>query len=199
MPKTVGQQLDLRVVGLMPGSTRIAFSGQLQPDLGGPSALEATLHSLFDLVTAQGGEAFYAGLESVGVVAARHLAQALKPLQEHGTSAEFSWPTPSGTVRTWAGTPPEISRLLGRISTLDEPEQFEQQVRGEVIALATKGRVELQDEFGRRYVIRYKAEQRPAVARLRLWQNVTLVILTERARDRAAGRFIERHALLDRA
>lgn len=196
-PKDIGQQLDLRVVGLMPGSTRIAFSGQLQPDLGGPSALEATLHQLFDLMDAQ-GDGFYSSIESVGVVAARHLANALKPLQEQDASAEFTWPTPSGPVRKWAGTPAEIARLRSRISVIDEPESFEQSLTGEVIALAVRGRVELEDSEGHRHVIRYKADQRPIIARLTLWQKVTLRVNTERALDRAAGRHIERHQLIDR-
>ena len=195
LPKQIGQPLDLRVIGLSPGSARITFSGQLQPHLVGPAALERPLPPLVALTCAL-ADYIYETAPTIGLPAARHLAEALKPVQEQDATAEFSWTAPAGNIRQWTGTPQEIDRLRRRVDQMGEPEFFDQTVEGEVTALAAKGKIEVMDRTGRKVTISYRQEQRPQVQRLSLWQTAKFMLKTERFLDRAANRFLERHQLL---
>lgn len=196
VPREVQQQLDLRVVGLEAGSMGINISGRLSPDLGGSPALETTLHQLFDVVESS-GDGFYDALDSIGHVAARSFANALKPLQDHDTSLDLKWVSPEGRERSWSADSATLAELRSRFNSLGDPEVFVQIISGEIVGLSASGRIDLQRDNAERARVKFGQNQAQAIAKLHLWSSASLSVRTERSFDRARQRYVERHWLRD--
>lgn len=198
VPPQVRQQLDLRVISLEAGSARIKISGQLQPDLGGAAALDTTLHRIFDVFHAE-GDTFFDAIDAIGTSSARHLADALRPVQEHEVSVDFIWMPPVGNERRWDARPAQLANIRTKIEQIGDPELFEHEVSGQIVALNENGRLELRDSSGRRLRVRYGRSLMPLVASFHLLQETVLPLRTERAFERASQRWIEKHWLIDRS
>lgn len=177
----LANELDLRLTGLAPGSTRLFVSGNVAPDTTGASAFgDAVDHLLDALLAAKDFRSFYERIADLGESAASSLRDTLKALEQEEASVQVIWRTAAGS-RTWQGQYDEVVRLRTLLDGVSEPTFRQVELTGTVELLAANGRLRLVDDLGQRKTIRFNPKTQEAqVIKLHLAERVTLSV-TERA------------------
>lgn len=173
-------ELDLRLVGVAPGSARLFIRGNSNPDTTGASALGSAVDNLFNVLTATNDfTEFYERLGEIGESAAHALRDTLKALEQEECSLEVKWHS-AHNARQWSATFDQVVRVRGLLDGTTEPTFRQSILRGMVTLLAVSGRLQIADEAGVKRTIRFGPKQQgEQVGALRLGQHVELAV-TER-------------------
>ncbi|MES2939201.1 MAG: hypothetical protein V4864_16060 [Pseudomonadota bacterium] len=173
-------ELDLRLVGVAPGSARLFIRGNSNPDTTGTSALSSAVENLFDvLVATDDFTDFYERLGEIGESAAHALRDTLKALEQEECSLEVKWHS-ARNARQWEATFDQVVRVRSLLDGTAEPTYRQSTLRGIVTLLAVNGRVQIVDDAGKKKTIRFNPKQQgEQVGALRLGQQVQLSV-TER-------------------
>ena len=168
-------QLDLRLAGIVAGSTELQLVGNTAPDLTGVSALETALQDLFDLFDA-GTEDFADRVHAVGIPAAKSLSAFLTSLERDQVAAELGWNAPSHRC-SWNGSPPEITRIRALLDDIGEPSVTTEAIAGTVNVLSIRNRLEVQrTDTGEKMRLGYHKSLAEHVHQLRLGDKRTFQV-----------------------
>lgn len=175
IPKRLYQDLDLRMLGLLPGSTRFVISANSNRDLFGDGIAKGCFERIFRLLLSNGdGEEFTEAVADLGPKSSIHLRSLLDLIIGEAADVEISWRFRGQQVYSWNAD----RRLLGRISSAlaatEVKESEEAIISGTVELLSKRERIQLVSPEGARYRILYPKCLLPAVSELRLDQIVNL-------------------------
>ncbi len=192
----LANELDLRLSGLAPGSTRIFLAGNATPDTTGNSALSEGIEHLLDaLISADDFQAFYERIGDLGESASHALRDTLRALEQEEASVEVIWRTPTGT-RTWSGPYDQVVRLRSLLDGVSEPTIRQAEVAGAVEVLNANGTIRLTDSFGQKKSVRFNPKnQTDQVSSLRLGQHVTLSVTERVVLDPISGNEVSQYRL----
>ncbi len=188
--------IDLRLQAIAPGSTRLYFTGNTQPDLAGETLLTETLDKQFRLLNASSADEFYEQLHEVGLKSAKKLGELLDILDDEGLAVEFSWDVP-GRDFVWKGRLDEIGRVRGLLSGADKMEWAHVRVDGTVSLLSEDGRLDIHAEtLGKKIKVKFTPAQYGLIKSLRIGDRVSLDLEQARYMSPAAGGMIEKYSLI---
>jgi len=175
IPKRLYQDLDLRMLGLLPGSSRFVVSANSNRDLFGDGIAKGSLERIFHLLLSNGdGEEFMEAVADLGPKSSIWLRSLLDSIIGEAADVEISWRFGGQQVYSWHAD----LRLLGRISSAlaatETRESEEAIISGTVELLSKRERIQLLSPEGARYRILYPKYLLPAVSELHLDQVVNL-------------------------
>lgn len=134
--KPVESKIDLRLGGLVPGSTRLFITGNSQPDMYGYSPLGAVLTNLFAVLQNRRDilESRYLNvrdadefISNLGVTGSKSLLELLGLLLKGRIELDLKWVDDYNEEHIWHGTSNELHRTYQTLSSsqIDPPEIVE--------------------------------------------------------------------------
>ena len=171
------RQLDLQLVEVGFGSTRLAIAGNTAPDLTGVSALEAGLRGVFDVLGAD-VEALADRVHVIGIRAGKSLCELLELFEREKVAADLAWRAPDKAYQ-WLGDGAEVNRVRTLLDDIGEPTTTTESYRARVNVLSIRNRMEIERVDTRERVhLSYHKSLAGAVQELRLADECSLVVET---------------------
>lgn len=192
-PVTVIRDLDLRLVGIGEGSTKIFISGKHSPDLFGKSLINESFDGIFDLIRQNDPELIYEAVDVVGIKGAEHIKNFLKELNRADVELELNWTTPKRRARSWRGNKIKIRKLVGRLERIEHHKKS-LEIYGELTGVSRKGKFEILSEDGDEYEGRYPLKIYETVRRFRMgdrvWARINVNTYTNQATRRSKIKYL---------
>lgn len=193
--KDLSQELDLRLKGLLPGSTRFIVSAASNRDLLDDGISKLAIERMFAVLCSLGkGEGFLSSINALGPSSAKSLREFLKVIKSHSATAEFTWSYMGDKVTVWEGSKDALDSLTSALETIKIIEQPNALLRGKIELLSKRERIELRVEDGSLVKILFPKSQLSQVSELRLDEEVSLycqVVETENPITDEASLFYE--------
>lgn len=175
IPKGLYAELDLRLAGLLPGSSRFVVSAAANRDLLDDGVSKGAIERIFSVLATNGkGEEFLEAINNLGPSSAKSLRELLKLIQSHSAEAEFTWKYSGDEVRRWVGSKKSLQSITSALEVTEIIEQDHVLLHGMVELLSKRERIELRVPEGGITKILYPKNLLPAVSELHLEQEVSL-------------------------
>ena len=144
IPAEIVETMNLRLAGLAYGSTRLYFSGNLNPNLFGHSLIEDSLEKTFKVFSSHSPRELTDSVSDIGTKSAKNINGLLKALEKNGLEADLTWIDPKEKTHTWHGSSDSIHEMLNAFDNIISTKTETINVDGELIMLSKKGRFEIQ-------------------------------------------------------
>ncbi len=175
VPAHLYEELDLRLAGILPGSSRLIVTGSANRDLLDDGLTKAALDRIFSVLDTYGeGEIFLEAITDLGPSSAKRLREFLKLIVNNSASAEFSWKFAGEEVRNWKGTNEELQKVTSALEVTEIMEQEKITLIGKIELLSKRERIDLRTQEGRLIRVLFPKVLLSRVAELHLEQEVTL-------------------------
>lgn len=175
IPKELYKELDLRLVGLLPGSSRFIISGAAERDLLDDGLNKGALERVFSVLDTLGkGEEFLSAVTTLGPSSARSLREFLKILRSYSAEAEFTWKYSGENVWKWDGSKEAINSVTEALEVTEITDQEKVLLHGKIELLSKRERIELRVDEGNLIKILYPKNLLSQVSELHLEQVVSL-------------------------
>jgi hypothetical protein len=166
--------LDLRLVTVLKGSTRLLITAASDRDLFNESLSKNILERIFDVLETGGqGEQFMLSVVSLGTEGSRHLRSLLQIVKGNAAQLELSWRYSGDIVRKWNGNDQVLSEIVIALENTIPILQQEFSVSGVIDLLSKNERIHLISNEGTKIRILYPKKLLDQVATLHLDQYVT--------------------------
>ncbi len=175
IPKRLHGELDLRLQGLLPGSSRFIISANSNRDLFDYGLSKGAIERMFAVLTSMGhGEDFLTSVNILGPSGAKSLREFLKVIKSYSAEAEFTWKYLGDDISRWDGTKEAIDSVTSALEVTEIMEQEKIVLHGKVELLSKREKIELRVSEGNLLKILYPKSKLPVVSELHLEQEVTL-------------------------
>ena len=143
IPAEIIETMNLRLAGLAYGSTKLYFSGSLNPNLFGHSLIEDSLEKTFKVFSSLSPSELTDSVSDIGIKSAKNINGLLKALKKNGLEADVTWIDPKEKVHTWHGSSESIGQMLNAFDNIISTKTETINIVGELIMLSKKGRFEI--------------------------------------------------------
>ena len=175
IPKDLYGELDLRLQGLLPGSSRFVISAASNRDLLDDGLSKGAIERMFDVLLSMGqGENFLTSVNILGPSSAKSLREFLKVIKSYSATAEFTWKYSGDEIIRWSGTKEALDSVTSALEVTEIIEQEKVLLQGKIELLSKRERIELRVHEGKLVKILYPKSKLPEVSELHLEQEVTL-------------------------
>jgi hypothetical protein len=175
VPKDLYSELDLRLAGLLPGSSRFIISAAANRDLLDDGLSKGAIERVFMVLSSLGrGEEFLSSINVLGPSSAKSLREFLKLIRSHSAEAEFTWKYSGDEVLRWNGNKEALEAITSALEVTEIIEQEKVILHGKIELLSKRERIELRVDEGTLIKILYPKSVLSMVSELHLGQEVTL-------------------------
>ena len=175
IPKDLYSELDLRLTGLLPGSTRFVISAAANRDLLDDGLSKGAIERIFVVLSSLGrGEEFLASINILGPSSAKSLREFLKLIRSHSAETEFTWKYSGDEVQRWDGNKEALEAITSALEVTKIVDQEKVTLHGKLELLSKRERIELRADEGKLVKILFPKSLLPRVSKLHLEQEVTL-------------------------
>ena len=175
IPKELFRELDLRLTGILPGSSRFVISAAANRDLFDDGLSKKAIERVFSVLATLGhGEEFLTSVNDLGPSSAKSLRELLNVIKSHDAEAEFTWKYSGEEVIKWEGNREVINSVSSALAVTKIIEQEKVLLHGTITLLSDRERIELRVNDNKRVRILYPKSALPMVSELHLEQEVTL-------------------------
>jgi hypothetical protein len=175
VPKDLYEELDLRLAGILPGSSRLIVEGSANRDLFDDGLNKGALERIFSVLDTYGeGEQFLEAITDLGPASAKKLREFLKVLINHAAEAEFTWKYSGKEVRKWCGSKESIKNVASALEVTEIIEQEKITLIGKIELLSKRERLDLRTQEGRLIKVLFPKILLAKVSELHLNQEVTV-------------------------
>jgi len=175
IPKDLYKELDLRLVGILPGSSRFIMSASSERDLLDDGLSKGALERIFSVLDTFGkGEEFLSTVTTLGPSSAKSMREFLKTISSYSAEAEFTWKYSGEEVRNWIGSKESINSVTQALEVTEIIDQEKILLHGKIELLSKRERIELRIEDGHLIKILYPKNILSQVSELHLEQEVSL-------------------------
>lgn len=175
IPKSLFQELDLRLAGLLPGSSRFIVSTTSGRDLLDDGVSKRAIERVFSVLSSGGeGQEFLDSVNELGQSGTKNLRELLYLIKSHHAEADISWCYDGKVINVWNGDKSTVESIS---TALDLTEIVEEQVirlSGKVELLSQREKIELRSNDGSLYKILYPRSLLAAISKLHLQEEVSL-------------------------
>jgi hypothetical protein len=193
----LSREIDLSLVGVAPGSTRLFIRGSAVPDLTGSSAFTEGVEGLFGVLSHNSNFAeFYDQIGEIGERAAEALHDTLKAVETEECSMHLTWHT-SGQPRQFDATYDNVVHMRALLEGIKDDREYHESLSGRITLLSINGRLQLERDDGSRATVRFKPRAQAAlVGTLTLNTPVQLDVVAKVTVDPVSGGEIKRYSLI---
>jgi hypothetical protein len=175
IPRRLYQDLDLRLLGLLPGSSRLVISANSNRDVFDDGIAKGSLDRIFRLLLTNGeGNEFMEAVTDLGPQSSIWLRRFLDFIISECSDFEMLWRYRGDVVFNWQANQRILSRLSTALASTEVSTVEDRLISGVVELLSKRERIQLLSEDGSRYRILYPKYLLPAVSELHLDQAVVL-------------------------
>jgi hypothetical protein len=175
IPKDLFQELDLRLAGLLPGSSRFIISAAANRDLLDDGISKGAIERVFAVLSSMGkGNEFLSAVNLLGPLAAKSLRECLKVIMSHSAEAEVTWKYSGEEILKWNGSKDALRSVTSALESTVVVEQEKILLQGKIELLSKREKIELRALEGKLYKILYPKSLLPIVSELHLEQTVSL-------------------------
>ncbi len=175
IPQYLFQELDLRLEGILPGSSRFIISAAAHRDLFDDGLSKGAIERVFSVLSSLGqGEEFLTSVNDLGPSSAKSLRELLKLMRLHNAEVELTWKYSGEEVRKWEGNQEDIQSVTSALEVTEIIEQEKVLLHGTIELLSKRERIELRVDEDKLIKILYPKSALPMVSELHLEQEVTL-------------------------
>ncbi len=175
IPKDLFQELDLRLAGLLPGSSRFIISAAAKRDLLDDGISKGAIERVFSVLTSLGkGEEFLSAVNLLGPSGAKSLRECLKVIMSHSAELDLTWKYSGDEIQKWNGTKAALQSVTSALESTVVMEQEKILLQGKIELLSKREKIELRALEGKLYKILYPKSLLPVVSELHLEQSVSL-------------------------
>lgn len=175
VPKTLYEELDLRLAGLQPGSTRLAITASSERDLLDDGLAKRALERFFAVL--HSGVAQEDFLESVldfGPSSAKRLRELLNMARSNESGLDVTWTFGGDVVDSWAGSRESVERVASALGETEIEDRVLVTYTGIIELLSKNERVQLRTAEGKLIRILFPKRLLDQVSKLRLNQVASL-------------------------
>lgn len=182
--KQLYEDLDLRLHGLLPGSSRFVVSATSGRDMLGYSTSKESFDRVFSVLGSGGkGKEFLSSVDMLGPASAKNLRDLFKLLKSHSAQADFVWRYSGKEVVKWHGTNEGIKAITEALEATKITEQEGITLHGTIELLSKRERIELRTDDGYLIKVLYPKSQLEKVNKLHLEQRVNLSCLVTETKN----------------
>ncbi|WP_155987712.1 hypothetical protein [Thioalkalivibrio sp. ALE28] len=175
VPRDLYADLDLRLEGLLPGSSRFIISAAAERDLLDDGLSKRAIERVFSVLDSEGrGAEFLDSVNDLGPLGAKSLRNFLKVIRSHDAEAEFTWTFAGEKVRYWQGSKKVLDSVASALEVTEVIEEEKVLLAGKVELLSKRERIDLRSYEGSLIKILYPKRLLPSVSELHLEQEVSL-------------------------
>jgi hypothetical protein len=175
IPKDLYSDLDLRLAGLLPGSSRFIISAAANRDLFDDGLSKGAIERMFMVLSSMGkGTDFLSAVNILGPSSAKSLRELLKIIRSHSAEAEFTWKYAGDEIKKWEGNREAIDSVTSALELTEIIEQEKITLKGKIELLSKRERIELRVEGDRLIKVLYPKSMLPFVSELHLGQEVAI-------------------------
>lgn len=175
VPDDIYQYLNLRLVGLLPGSSRLLVAADSHRDLFDEGLAKHALERIFSVLYSGGeGHNFLEAISELGVSSTRQLKNFLHLLRDNGAEIDVLWKYSGREVGAWHGTTEAISAVTTALDLTELTESDDISLEGVIELLSKRERINLKLPTGEGIKILYPHRLLPQVSELHLDQRVLL-------------------------
>lgn len=175
IPKDLFSELDLRLSGLLQGSTRFVISAAANRDLLDDGLSKGAIERVFDVLSSLGkGESFLNAINTLGPSSAKSLRDFLNLIKSESAEINFTWNYSGEEVRSWNGTKEAVSSVAQALDLTEVVDQDKVLFHGKIELLSKRERIELRLVDDKLIKVLYPKVLLQRVSELHLEQEVTL-------------------------
>lgn len=175
VPGHLYAELDLRLEGLLPGSSRFIVSAASKRDLLDDGLSKDAINRVFSVLFSSGvGHDFLRSVTELGPAGAKSLRELLKIIKGYDAEAEFTWKYSGREVARWVGSKQAIDSVTSALEVTEIIDQERVLLNGKIELLSKRERLDLRLVEGRLVKILYPKSALPMVSALHLEQEVSL-------------------------
>lgn len=191
------ESVDLRLSGLLPGSTHLVLTGKTNPDILGYSVFEESLKNLYKTLDCNNQESISDELSNLGSRGTKSLAGLVDLFIKSNIEADFVWNDPGDKVNIWSGDSAEIERMHQILSNNEVQKPIKVTIYGKVTLLSDSGRIIIENEHGKHIHVSFSRTTLPIAKRMNLGQRVYLQCEKQTIRNRNTDKLVDYYHLID--
>lgn len=175
VPKHLYDELDLRLEGILPGSSRFIVSAAAQRDLLDYGISKGAIERIFSVLSSGGkGQDFLDAVSDLGPLGAKSLREFLKAIHSHQAEAEFTWNFAGQKILSWQGDKKELANVSSALEVTQITESHTLTIIGKVELLSKRERIDLRTIDNEVIRVLYPKRLLAEVSKLHLEQQVSL-------------------------
>ncbi|MCX6179879.1 MAG: hypothetical protein NT163_11055 [Chlorobiales bacterium] len=175
VPKEVYEGLDLRLAGILPGSSRLLIAAAAHRGLFDDGIAKHSIQRIFSVLESEGhGEDFLEAVMDLGPSSARKLRDFLRIIRSHSAELELTWSYVGQQVHHWKGNHVVICKVTQALENDQLKNQSTLLVRGVIEMLSKRERIHLRSDTGELLRILFSKKLFGPVTELHLDQSVSL-------------------------
>ncbi len=176
VPDDLYDLLNLRLAGILPGSSRIVVAAAAHRDLFDDGIAKDALARIFSVLFSDGtGESFLEAVTDLGPSSARRLRDFLKLIRNYSAEVDFTWRYNGEIIQKWIGSTDAIDHVANALEVTELREQDEIILTGRIELLSKRERLNLRLETGELIRILYPKSLLEIVSTFHLDQKLSLL------------------------
>lgn len=176
VPKELYETLDLRLAGVLHGSSRLVVTSAAHRDLFDGGLAKESLDRIFKVLQTEGqGREFLEAITDLGPSSARRLRDFLELLKAYSAEIELTWKYAGNVVCVWKGKKASIDSVAASLAVTEVNEQDEIEVNGVIELLSKRERLHIRQQDGTVLRILFAKNLLAEVSLLHLDQKVSLL------------------------
>jgi len=175
VPAEVYSDLDLRLAGLLPGSSRLLVVAAANRDLLDDGMAKGAIERVFSVLNSESfGEEFIERTMDLGPLAAKRLREVLRIARVHNGASELTWSYRGTQLNTWFGDIDRVNSMTNALEMTEIEESTVQTLFGSIELLSKRERIHLREATGQLTKILFPMRMLSEVSELHLGQEVRL-------------------------
>ncbi|RUO18933.1 hypothetical protein [Aliidiomarina haloalkalitolerans] len=175
VPKDLYTELDLRLEGILPGSSRFIVSAAANRDLLNDGLSKGAIERVFSVLASSGeGQAFLNSVNDLGPSGSKSLREFLKVIRSYDAELEFTWTYAGEEIWRWNGNREVMDSVTSALEVTEIVEEEKVMLHGKIELLSKREKIDLRSHEGNLIRVLYPKRLLPIVSELHLEQEVTL-------------------------
>ena len=174
-PEALYEDLDLRLAGVLPGSSRLVIAAAAHRDLFDDGVAKRAIQRIMEVLETEGrGVDFLNSVADLGPSSAKSLREFLKVIRANDGALELTWKYAGREVRNWGASAKTVSDVTEALEHTELREKEKRLIEGKIEMLSKRERLQLRTREGEVIRVLFPKRLFSEVAELHLDQKVSL-------------------------
>jgi hypothetical protein len=175
VPNSLYEELDLRLAGVLPGSSRLLIAAAAHRDLFDDGIAKHAIQRIMGVLETEGqGTEFLETVADLGPSSAKSLREFLKIIRANDGALELTWKYAGQDMQIWRASARTVRNVTSALEHTELREKEKRLLRGKIDLLSKRERIHLRTDEGETMRILFPKRLFTKVAELHLDQLVSL-------------------------
>ena len=198
VPIALYDELDLRLAGVLPGSSRLLIAAAAHRDLFDGGVAKHALQRIMEVLETEGrGVNFLESVADLGPSSAKSLREFLKIIRASNGALEMTWRYAGQEVHRWKASAQTVNDVTAALEHTELREKEKRLLQGKIEMLSKRERLQLRTNEGEVIRILFPKRLFADVAELHLDQEVSLYCQVTVSENPHTNEILQHHELLE--